>query len=141
MRVRWPLFCLILTQAMCVALLPAPAARADGQAPRLYQAAEPDAADSEDDEEDAPAPDMESKPRERAHNREGAEGEEGGNSGLGVIRRTDTFDNWVDEAQPPRPHPAELANPGHDVVICEAGCDGPSGTVVYKQKRQAGTIR
>jgi len=34
------------------------------------------------------------------------------------------------------PHPLQLACPDHDVVICEAGCDGPAGAIAYLQKRE-----
>jgi hypothetical protein len=54
---------------------------------------------------------------------------------LGETRRIDPFD--ANDARPvPRPGPAATANPDHDVVTCEAGCDGAPGAVVYKQKKQ-----
>ena len=56
---------------------------------------------------------------------------------LGLVRRLDSFDPDADEANgAASPHPVQLAHPDHDVVICEAGCDGPAGAIVYLQKRQ-----
>jgi hypothetical protein len=54
--------------------------------------------------------------------------------GLGVSRRLDPSDA-ADDA-PRAPHPAALAYPDHDVVVCEAGCDKTAGSVVYMKKRQ-----
>jgi hypothetical protein len=52
--------------------------------------------------------------------------------GLGAVRRPDPFDSTgappvagANEAPP-------AARPDHGNVICEAGCDGPRGSVVYK---------
>ena len=57
---------------------------------------------------------------------------------LGDSRRPDPFD-IIDEplksAQPDRP---AAARSDDDAVVCEAGCDGPKGTIVYKKKRPAG---
>ena len=50
----------------------------------------------------------------------------------GASRRLDPFD--ADDA-PARSTQAPPTNPGSDVVVCEAGCDGPRGVVVYKQKK------
>jgi hypothetical protein len=56
---------------------------------------------------------------------------------LGLVRRLDSFDPDADAANGmASPHPVQLAHPDHDVVICEAGCDGPAGAIVYLQKRQ-----
>src|SRR5262245_9799131 len=56
---------------------------------------------------------------------------------LGLVRRRNSFDPDAEEANgTPSPHPVQLAHPDHDVVICEAGCDGPAGAIVYLQKRQ-----
>ena len=53
----------------------------------------------------------------------------------GASRRLDPFDS--DEA-PVRSRPGQpavaAANPGSNVVVCEAGCDGPRGVVVYQKK-------
>ncbi len=54
---------------------------------------------------------------------------------LGDSRRPDPFDA-NDDRPAQSPNPAAAANPDHDVVVCEAGCDGPRGEVVYKQKKQ-----
>jgi len=49
----------------------------------------------------------------------------------GASRRLDPFD--ADDA-PTRSKPAvAAASPGSNVVVCEAGCDGPRGTVVYRK--------
>jgi len=49
----------------------------------------------------------------------------------GASRRLDPFDY---EDAPSRSKPAvAAANPGSNVVVCEAGCDGPRGTVVYRK--------
>ena len=51
----------------------------------------------------------------------------------GASRRLDPFDS--DDA-PSRSKPAvAAANPGSNVVVCEAGCDGPRGTVVYRKQQ------
>jgi hypothetical protein len=55
----------------------------------------------------------------------------------GVTRRLDPFDaNEAPIRSAQAPHSAAAAHPGHEVVVCEAGCDGPPGTVVYKTKRE-----
>jgi hypothetical protein len=38
------------------------------------------------------------------------------------------------------PHPLQLADPDHDVVVCEAGCDGPAGAIVFLLKRKPGQV-
>ena len=49
----------------------------------------------------------------------------------GASRRLDPFD--ADDA-PTRSKPAvAAASPGSNVVVCEAGCDGPRGTGVYRK--------
>jgi hypothetical protein len=48
----------------------------------------------------------------------------------GASRRLDPFD--YDDA-PVRSKSAVAASPGSNVVVCEAGCDGPRGTVVYRK--------
>jgi hypothetical protein len=56
---------------------------------------------------------------------------------LGLVRRADGFDPDVDETSGSKPpHPLQLAYPDHDVVVCEAGCAGPAGAIVYLQKRE-----
>jgi hypothetical protein len=46
----------------------------------------------------------------------------------GASRRLDPFD--YDDAPTPS---VVAANPGSSAVVCEAGCDGPRGTVVYRK--------
>lgn len=58
---------------------------------------------------------------------------------LGCARRADGFGPDADESSGSKPpHPLQLAYPDHDVVVCEAGCDGPADAIVYLQKRQPG---
>jgi hypothetical protein len=54
---------------------------------------------------------------------------------LGDSRRIDPFDA-ADADGKRAPHPAALDHPGHDVVVCEAGCDKAAGSIVYMQKRE-----
>jgi hypothetical protein len=53
----------------------------------------------------------------------------------GETRRIDPFDA-VDDDTARTPHPAALAHPDHDVVVCEAGCDKTVGAIVYMKKRE-----
>ncbi len=53
---------------------------------------------------------------------------------MGDTRRIDPFDDLEQQAR--APHPAAAAHPDHDVVVCEAGCDGAAGTVVYMKSRE-----
>ncbi len=56
---------------------------------------------------------------------------------LGLVRRADGFDPDADETGGTQlPHPLQLAHPDHDVVVCEAGCDGPAGAIVDLPKRK-----
>jgi hypothetical protein len=56
---------------------------------------------------------------------------------LGSVRRADGFEaDAAESGASEASHPMQLAHPEHDVVVCEAGCDGPAGTIVYLQKRQ-----
>jgi hypothetical protein len=50
----------------------------------------------------------------------------------GASRRLDPFDS--DDA-PSRSPAVAASNPANDVVVCEAGCDGPRGVVVYQPKK------
>jgi hypothetical protein len=59
---------------------------------------------------------------------------------LGCVRRADGFGPDADSSGSKPPHPLQLAYPDHDVVVCEAGCDGPAGTIVYLQKRKPGQV-
>lgn len=53
----------------------------------------------------------------------------------GDSRRVDQLDT-ADDNGPLAPHPAALAHPDHDVIVCEAGCDQTPGSIVYMKKRQ-----
>ena len=60
---------------------------------------------------------------------------------LGRVRWADGFGPDADESSGSKPpYPLQLAYPDHDVVVCEAGCDGPAGAIVYLQKRQPGQV-
>jgi hypothetical protein len=54
---------------------------------------------------------------------------------VGDTRRIDPLDA-VDDDAARTPHPAALAHPGHDVVVCEAGCDKTAGSIVFMKKRE-----
>ncbi len=54
---------------------------------------------------------------------------------VGETRRIDPLDT-VDDDAARTPHPAALAHPGHDVVVCEAGCDKTAGSIVFMKKRE-----
>ena len=87
----------------------------------------------------APAPDDEEEGGNDTAEREGRRAPDTSRRDyqLGLVRRLDSFDPAADEANgAASPHPVQLAHPDHDVVICEAGCDGPAGAIVYLQKRQ-----
>jgi hypothetical protein len=58
----------------------------------------------------------------------------------GESRRVDPFDAAEEEARATSgvQRRAAAANPEHDVIICEAGCDGPPGAIVYRKKKAAG---
>ena len=52
----------------------------------------------------------------------------------GASRRLDPFDADDVPARSKAAQPAvAAANPANDVVVCEAGCDGPRGVVVYRK--------
>ena len=54
----------------------------------------------------------------------------GGDQRLGLVRRADgDGPDWDEDSRPRAPHPQELAHPDHDVVVCEAGCDGSPGSI------------
>jgi hypothetical protein len=53
----------------------------------------------------------------------------------GERRRIDPLDT-VDDDAARTPHPAALAHPEHDVVVCEAGCDKTAGSIVFMKKRE-----
>ena len=41
----------------------------------------------------------------------------------------------IDGGRAGTPHPLQLANPDHDIAICEAGCNGPRGALVYMRRK------
>jgi hypothetical protein len=49
----------------------------------------------------------------------------------GASRSLDPFDD--DDVPARSPAVAAAVNPANDVVVCEAGCDGPRGVVVYRK--------
>jgi hypothetical protein len=59
-------------------------------------------------------------------------GEPGAGNPYGVKRRLDPFDALEDEERKP-----SAASATGGLIICEAGCDGPSGAVVHHPKKQA----
>lgn len=60
-----------------------------------------------------------------------------GGDPLGLVRRANADGlDWDEDSRPRPPHPAQLAHPDHDVVVCEAGCDGSPGSIVYLKKRE-----
>ena len=53
---------------------------------------------------------------------------------LGASRRLDPFDHEEGPARGKRASsPVAAPSAGGNVVVCMAGCDGPSGSVVYKK--------
>ena len=123
-----PSFATIVSRAIALALLalaPAggPAVQAQPTGVVIAQAG--------DDEEDPDA-----VPRRRGVVTDEAEAQEEAREEnplprQGASRRLDPFDY---EDAPSRSKPAvAAANPGSNVVVCEAGCDGPRGTVVYRK--------
>jgi len=121
------LFC-ALPSALAFALaMPAHVGTAEPLRPTTIAQAE-----APDDEEQAPpnkAPDSRQEPSE-----EPIPGPQDPPR-MGDSRRPDLFDAAQD-ARPPAPHPAALAHPDHDIVVCEAGCDKTAGSIVYMKKRE-----
>ena len=122
-----PSFATIVSRAIALALLALAAAGG------LAVQAQPTGvviAQAGDDEEDPDA-----VPRRRGVVTDEAEAQEEAREEnplprQGASRRLDPFD--YDDA-PVRSKSAVAANPGSNVVVCEAGCDGPRGTVVYRK--------
>ena len=123
-----PSFATIVSRAIALAVLTlalagAPAVEAQPTGVVIAQAG--------DDEEDPDA-----VPRRRGVVTDEAEAQEEAREEnplprQGASRRLDPFD--ADDA-PTRSKPAvAAASPGSNVVVCEAGCDGPRGTVVYRK--------
>ena len=75
----------------------------------------PEPADMPQPDEDIPGPEVAPRP--------------------GETRRIDPFDA-VDDDVARTPHPAALAYPDQDVVVCEAGCDKTAGAIVFMKKRE-----
>ena len=122
-----PSFATIVSRTIALALLAlAPAGGLAVQA----QPTEVVIAQAGDDEEDPDA-----VPRRRGVVTDEAEAQEEAREEnplprQGASRRLDPFD--YDDA-PVRSKSAVAASPGSNVVVCEAGCDGPRGTVVYRK--------
>jgi hypothetical protein len=122
-----PFFAIVVSRAIALALL------ALAPAGGLAVQAQPTGvviAQAGDDEEDPDA-----VPRRRGVVTDEAEAQEEAREEnplprQGASRRLDPFD--YDDA-PVRSKSAVAANPGSNVVVCEAGCDGPRGTVVYRK--------
>jgi hypothetical protein len=54
----------------------------------------------------------------------------------GAVRRGDGYDpDAEDGGRAGTLHPLQLANPDHDIAICEAGCNGPRGAIVYMRPK------
>jgi hypothetical protein len=96
------------------AVQPATLAQAGREAPPDDGPSQPDEERSAPSEDEIPGPDV--PPR------------------VGERRRIDPFDD-TDEG-PRTPHPATLPYPGHDVVVCEAGCDKIAGAIVFMKRRE-----
>lgn len=77
------------------------------------------------------------QPSERDPSEEPAAEEQYPAKPMGVIRRPDPFDLIEEESRSARPPSPAATRADDGAVICEAGCDGPRGTVVYR-KRPAG---
>jgi hypothetical protein len=124
-----PSFATIVSRAITVALLalaPAgvPAVQAQPTGVVIAQAGD------DEEEPDAVAPRRRGEVTDEAEGQEEAR-EENPLPRQGASRRLDPFDY---EDAPSRSKPAvAAANPGSNVVVCEAGCDGPRGTVVYRK--------
>jgi hypothetical protein len=52
---------------------------------------------------------------------------------MGAIRRPEPLDLIEEESKSARP-PSSAATRADGAVVCEAGCDGPRGTVVYRKR-------
>jgi hypothetical protein len=53
---------------------------------------------------------------------------------MGAIRRPDPFDLIEEESKSARPPSPAATRADDGAVVCEAGCDGPRGTIVYKKR-------
>ena len=123
-----PFFAIVVSRAIALALL------ALALAGGLAVQAQPSGvviAQASDDEEDPDAV----PPRRRGVVTDEAEApeearEENPLPRQGASRRLDPFDS--DDAPTPS---VVAANPGNGAVVCEAGCDGPRGVVVYQPKK------
>jgi len=123
-----PSFATIVSRAIALALLAL--ALAGGLAVQAQPTGVVIAQAGEDEEEpDAASPRRRGVVTDEAEAQEEAR-EENPLPRQGASRRLDPFD--YDDA-PVRSKSAVAANPGSNVVVCEAGCDGPRGTVVYRK--------
>jgi len=124
-----PSFATIVSRAIALAVLAlalagAPAVEAQPTGVVIAQAGE------DEEEPDAASPRRRGVVTDEAEAQEEAR-EENPLPRQGASRRLDPFD--ADDA-PTRSKPAvAAASPGSNVVVCEAGCDGPRGTVVYRK--------
>jgi hypothetical protein len=90
-----------------------------------------EAGDDEGEEEDG-------QPRGRSYPDEPAAAPQIAPKRLGASRRPDPFDVADEPRTAARPLAPAAVQPDDGIVRCEAGCDGPRGTVVYKKKQPAG---
>jgi hypothetical protein len=127
-----PSFALNFARAAALALLAlAPAGSLAAEAQPIGVIAQ-----ANDDEEDADA----APPRRRGVVTEEPEAAEDTTTPetqlprLGASRRLDPFDDEEGSASGKRTSSSVAApGPGGNVVVCMAGCDGPSGSVVYRK--------
>jgi hypothetical protein len=129
-----PLFLLLVFALLLPAPSPLPIAAAHAQEAAPDEDDEP--AGYSDDDDDAGNDDGATangpQPSEQTDR-----SQHGRSSPFGIVRRgADSYDPEDDIGSSRLPHPLELANPGHDVVICEAGCDSPRGRIVYMKKKE-----
>ena len=74
------------------------------------------------------------QPSERDPSEEPAAEEQYPAKPMGVIRRPDPFDLIEEESKSARPASPAATRADDGAVVCEAGCDGPRGTVVYRKR-------
>ena len=129
MRANPHLCCLLLVLlglGVATPLLPMPVAQA--QQP-LADPANDVAPPSDDDEEHG----VGDKPE---HDGRLVTVEAGRGQAYGAVRRGEGYDPDADDGgRAGTPHPLQLANPDHDIAICEAGCNGPRGAIVYMRRK------
>ena len=74
------------------------------------------------------------QPPERDQSEEPAAEERYPAKPMGAIRRPDPFDLIQEESKSARPPNPAATRADDGAVVCEAGCDGPRGTVVYRKR-------